>query len=319
MTNSPPASPHESDSHDAALTASAEADPFGRLVVGVDGSPNSLATLAWASQVVAPGGHLHVVMSVATRLGMSEVKPGAPTTIEQLEAMLDGAWGQTARDTGASLTGHVLDDRPADALIHVANDELADAIVVGAHSGTNRPLRLIGRTITKLLRGSPVALVIVPEHALRGDDRDTIVLGVGQSDASAAAMRWGASYANARDVRIAVVNAVSTRPTFTSEGLFVLLAHLIDPSVLQDWAQADAEQFTQQLQRLTHADTDISTSVVDGSAGARLVEAGRQASLLVIGRGQPSTVHHSIAHAPCPVVVIAGDGEDVDEEEAGED
>ncbi|HUF99377.1 MAG TPA: universal stress protein [Ilumatobacter sp.] len=319
MTNSTPATPPEPAT--GPPTGRVGVDPFACLVVGVDGSPNSLATLEWASGAAAPGGQIHVVVSVATRLGLSAIEPGAPTTIDDLQARLDGEWGHVARSRDVGLTAHVVDDRPADALLHVAGAQHADAIVVGAHAGLNRPLRLIGRTITKLLRRSPVALVIVPEQAVLGDDRDTIVLGVGQSDASTAAMRWAADWANARHARVAVVNAVSTRPTFTPEGLFVLLAHVLDPSVLHDWAQDDADRFAEQLQQLTDADTDITTSVVDGSAGARLVEAGQQALLLVIGRGKPSAVHHSIAHAPCPVVVIAGEGEhdDAGDDDTGED
>lgn len=287
-------------------------DPLTCVVVGVDGSPSSLATLEWASRAVVAGGRVHVVMAVATKLGFSPVEPGAPTTSVELEQRLAGSWGDAARREGVGVTGHVVDDSAADALMQVATEHQCDAIVVNAQVGAHRAFRLIGRTIAKLLRHSPVALVIVPEQAPDHSSRNTIVVGVGQSDASIAAMRWAARYANARHVRVAVVKAVSARPTLTSEGLFVLLAHLMDPSMLHRWAQEDADQFAEELQRLTHAETDITTTIVDGSAGARLVEAGHQAALLVIGRGKPAAVHHTISHAPCPVVVIAGDDDDGD-------
>ena len=50
-----------------------------------------------------------------------------------------------------------------------------------------------------------------------------------------------------------------------------------------------------------------------GRVGARLVEAGSDASMLVVGRPTrlpgaeyltPGWMHHAIAHAPCPVVVV---------------
>jgi len=282
-------------------------------VVGIDGSENSLATLDWAARAVVPGGEVHAVVAVATRLGLSPVEPGTPTTVGELKTCLDGPWGDVARSAGVVLTPHAVDDSPADALIQIATQQRADAIVVGAHDGAHRALRLIGRTISKLLRRSPVALVIVPEHAARNASRHTIVVGVGESDASTAAMRWAARYASARNVRVAVVKAVSARPSLTSEGLFVLLAHFLDPSVLHEWAQEDADQFAEEMKLLTGEDTPITTKVVDGSTGAGLVEAGDQAALLVIGRGNPVAVHHAIAHAPCPVVVIAGNGDEVDE------
>lgn len=278
------------------------------MIVGVDGSQNALATLDWAGRSVASGGKIHVVVAVAERLGRSSVEPGTPTTPADLQQLLDGQWGEVARTAGVELVGHIVDLSPAKALLHTATQHVTDAIVVGAHSGAQRALRLIGRTITSLIRKSPVPLIIVPEHAAHSGERDTIVVGVGESDASTAAMQWAARFANARHVRVAVVKAVSARPTLSSEGMFVLLAHFLDPSVLHKWAQEDVEQFAEDLQRLTDADTEITTTVVDGSAGAGLVEAGHQAALLVVGRGKPAAVHHSIAHAPCPVVVIAGDG-----------
>ncbi len=314
MTNStPPPVPEITSSGDEPGVVGG--DPLTCVVVGVDGSPSSLAALEWAYRAVVSGGRVHVVVAVANTLGFSPVEPGAPTTTVELEQRLAGSWGEAARSEGVELTGHVVDDSAADALIHVATEHRCDAIVVNAQVGAHRALRLIGRTISKLLRRSPVALVIVPEQAPSHGNRDTIVVGVGQSDASTAAMRWAARYANTRHVRVAVVKAVSARPTLTTEGLFVLLAHLLDPSVLHRWAQEDADQFAEELQSLTHEETDITTTIVDGSAGARLVEAGHQAALLVIGRGKPAAVHHTISHAPCPVVVIAGDGDD----EAGED
>jgi nucleotide-binding universal stress UspA family protein len=298
-------------------------DPLTRVAVGVDGSASSLAALEWASRAVVAGGQVHVVVAVATTLGLSAVEPGTPTTTTELEQQLAGPWGEAARTEGVELRGHVVDDSAADALIQVAIDHRCDAIVVNAQGGAQRALRLIGRTISKLLRRSPVALIIVPEQLAGSGDRDTIVVGVGQSQASTAAMRWAANYANARHVRVAVVKAVSARPTLSSEGLFVLLAHFLDPSVLHRWAQDDADQFAEELQRLTHAETDITTTIVDGSAGARLVEAGQHAALLVIGRGKPAAVHHAISHAPCPVVVIsgdeAGDGEDREEDDENDD
>jgi nucleotide-binding universal stress UspA family protein len=315
VTNSTPRDVPESSSVDARSAGSAAGDPLTCVAVGVDGSASSLAALDWAARAVVAGGHVHVVVAVATTLGLSPVEPGAPTTTTELADRLAGPWGDTARSAGVGLTGHVIDDSAADALITVAVEHHCDAIVVNAQVGAHRALRLIGRTISKLLRRSPVALVIVPVQAPGRGHRDTIVVGVGQSDASAAALRWAARYANARHVRVALVKAVSARPTLTSEGLFVLLAHLLDPSVLHRWAQEDADQFAEELQRLTDGDTDITTKIVDGSAGARLVEAGHQAALLVVGRGKPTAVHHTISHAPCPVVVIAGDGDEETEDD----
>ncbi len=315
MTNSTPSSLPDFGSSAGPPAGGVSTDPLTNVVVGVDGSTSSLATLDWACQAVAPGGRVHVVVAVATRLGLPGVEPGTPTTPAQLDDQLGGSWGSAARRAGVEVVGHLRDHNAADALIETAIEQQCDAIVVSAHEGAPRPLRLIGRTISKLLRRSPVALVIVPEQASHGGARDTIVVGVGQSAASAAAMGWTARYANARHVRVAIVNAVSTRPTLTSEGLFVLLSHFLDPSVLHKWAQEDADQFAEELQRLTHGDTDITTKIVDGSAGARLVEAGHQAALLVIGRGEPAAVHHAISHAPCPVVVIADASDDTNNDD----
>lgn len=92
-----------------------------------------------------------------------------------------------------------------------------------------------------------------------------------------------------------------------------MLAYHLDPSVIPNWVEQDLLDLANDLRGRAGANVDVAVSVRPGRIGARLVEAGATASMLVIGRGEPPFIRnhaiaphlrHAIVHAPCPIVVV---------------
>jgi nucleotide-binding universal stress UspA family protein len=137
----------------------------------------------------------------------------------------------------------------------------------------------------------------------------TIVVGIDGSEGSLAALRWAADEARLRHARLEVVvswqyPALSTIPAF---GVLPPADEMSDEAkrgltaLLHDEGLAD------------DPDLEVTEAVLQGPAGAALLEAAADADLLVVGsRGHGgftglllgSVSHQCVTHATCPVVVV---------------
>lgn len=132
-----------------------------------------------------------------------------------------------------------------------------------------------------------------------------IVVGVDGSETSVGALRWAVAEARLRGTGLVVLTAWHV----PYAGLEPLVAGL-DPEVFLRAAR------TAQESALAAVDTtgvDIERRLVEGGAGPALLEAARDAELVVVGtRGHGgvlglllgSVSHAVVQHAPCPVVVV---------------
>lgn len=131
--------------------------------------------------------------------------------------------------------------------------------------------------------------------------RDTVLVGVDSSAASAAAVRWAASEAERRHARLHAIHVVEHvaggHSAFRSDTRLELeLARQAVPGRVADWV------FTAGI------DVDIAVSVVSGNVAAQLARETGDAVLAVIGA--PGSLQHSdlpidLAHACfCPVAVV---------------
>jgi nucleotide-binding universal stress UspA family protein len=137
----------------------------------------------------------------------------------------------------------------------------------------------------------------------------TIVVGIDGSEGSLAALRWAADEARLRHARLEVVvswqyPALSTIPAFG----------VLPP------AEEMSEEAKRGLAALLHDEgladdpsLEVVEAVVQGPAGAALLDAAADADLLVVGsRGHGgftglvlgSVSQQCVTHAPCPVVVV---------------
>ncbi len=141
------------------------------------------------------------------------------------------------------------------------------------------------------------------------DDKSSlIVVGVDGSDASKEALRWAAREASCTGGRIEAVLAW-TFPPYTGIGI------VTDDFDYQGRAREVLESSITEAFDSTRP-PNLHTSVVQGNAARVLIDASRNAALLVVGnRGYGgfseallgSVGQHCTQHAVCPVVVIRGD------------
>lgn len=133
-----------------------------------------------------------------------------------------------------------------------------------------------------------------------------IVVGVDGSEGSAKALAWAIAEAKLRDARVEAVAA--WEPPYL-EG-YPYIASRVDPSELEVGAKAVVEEA---VAAVDAAGVRVDCVTRCGAAASVLVEAARDASLVVVGsRGRGGfaglllgSVSQQVAnHAPCPVVIV---------------
>jgi nucleotide-binding universal stress UspA family protein len=134
-----------------------------------------------------------------------------------------------------------------------------------------------------------------------------IVVGVDGSEPSKDALRWAKAQADATGDDLVVVSAwsypIAAYPTLAG---YVPLGDLTD---LEGETRAAIETVIKE----TLGDAPVTLLVVEGHPANAIIDAGKGASMVVVGcRGHGGFVgalvgsvsHHVVAHATCPVVVI---------------
>jgi nucleotide-binding universal stress UspA family protein len=134
--------------------------PAGRIVVGVDGSPTSLAALRFAHrQARLTGAELHAVTTWAYPLSFDD--PVDPTDWQaNAETILDTALGEAlAASDAAGVLRHVAEGHPAGVLL--ASVEAADLLVVGSRGHGGFAGMLLGSVSQHVAAHSPCPVVVV--------------------------------------------------------------------------------------------------------------------------------------------------------------
>jgi nucleotide-binding universal stress UspA family protein len=157
-------------------------------------------------------------------------------------------------------------------------------------------------------------LVYVPAVAGR------IVVGVDGSELGAAAAAWALEEAKLREATLVAVHAWT----------FVPPGPLAEPGMVPVPAGDLAGDFTAErniaetilddaVAGASEAGVDVERMLVEASPGDAIVDAAREADLIVVGshgRGRlasallGSVSHHVLKHAPCPVVVVRAPSSD---------
>lgn len=291
---------------------------FGEPVVaGVDGSEPSLRAVDWAAdEAVLRGVPLRVVYACLWERyeGAALARDLGKQTTLPLPQDVVGAAAQRARarHPGLQMSTDVVFEEPEYALVREARH--ASAVVVGTRGRSG---------IAEMLLGS-VSLAVAahadcPVIVLRGshDNQATppvhrrVVLGVGEdAKESAAVTRFAAEEARRRGVPLEAVRAWRCPAHETTD--HPLLAG--EPARLHE--QRATEELEAALQDLP-ADVDVHRRTVEGHARRVLVDASRNADLLVVGAKrreghlglQLGRVTHTVLHhSACPVVVVPHGG-----------
>ena len=288
------------------------------VVVGVDGSVESISALKWAGRVIEPDGVIHAVAAVspAYELAIAAVQINSAKVIKELTRNLETTWTAALRADGHNVICHVIEDDPADALLLAGAGVGAELIVVGVHAKPKHAPRTIGHVTAKLIHQTDRPLAIVDDNSeTLLAEGTTVVAHAGHGVATQAAVRWAAGFADVHGTGLSLIRSTPNRPSLGPDGLLDVLAFYIDPSMLRQWAADDLAQLADEIQQSTEHDLRITWSSTSGASGPRLIEASTDAALIVVGRNTrpghshviPNELRHVIVHAPCPVVTVPPD------------
>ncbi len=281
------------------------------IVVGVDGSPESLDALRWAASW-AHRSELPLRLLTSTRPSIPDAvsEAGYVDPIEQAELLLDGlANSVAAQFPDQRVEVQVEVERPADALTEASRT--AHAVVIGSRGRGVGAELLLGSTSADLSASSRCPLVVVPPGQADWNGTGEVVVGVDGSPESLEAAAFAVDFAGV--ARAELVAACATEPPLPATGSPVgtMPVRLVDED-----SMAEAERV---VDRSLHplladsADLPVRTVTVPGPAGPALTDLARDASLLVVGsRGRGglaglllgSTSRTVLRTATCPVAIV---------------
>jgi nucleotide-binding universal stress UspA family protein len=282
------------------------------IIVGADGSRDSLRAIEWAAEEAAlRGSPLRVVHAVAPWLYDRDVDPRLVSVREWLLAggqeVIDTAVRTArARAPGLDADGAVVPGGAAKALLGQAASG-ASLLVLGSHGvGTVAGL-LLGSTALQVVGHTPVPAVVV--RHLEPMRRQEIVVGVDGPPIGEPALAFAFEEAALRGARLRAVHVWSDPGSVVPHGMTPLV---YDPEVV-------AEEHTRRLNdglatwREKYPEVEVVTEVVQGRPVRILAGLSARADLLVVGtRGRGgfaglvlgSVSHGLLHHAHCPLGVV---------------
>lgn len=142
-----------------------------RILVGVDGSPDAVAALAWATSLgVALDAEVIAVHAVGLLEHLSsdgEPVAAAPHR-EELERVFRDDWTAALDADGVRGRRLLRDGPPAMVLLRVADEEDVDLIVVGSRGVGGFPELQLGSTSTQVVQHARVPVMVLPRSATSG-------------------------------------------------------------------------------------------------------------------------------------------------------
>ncbi|MEO6122285.1 MAG: universal stress protein, partial [Ilumatobacteraceae bacterium] len=262
--------------------------PGGKVIVGYDGSPTSVAALDWgAAEALVRSSVLHAMMCSTPSDATDFYEAGARRRGELHAAVVD----LTMRFPGLHVESTATIGDPRDALSEHA--EPADLLVVGASTGGVVKRLLLGSVPRDAARRSPCPVVVVHGRTTTKPDRhtiDRIVVGIDGSIAADTAIQWTCSESG-------------------FHGADIVLVHAWERGSREE-AQVLLDRAVERCRHLTP--NPVEGRLVAGSPTDALVAASRDADLVAIGsRGRSGfatmlfgSVALAVAElAACPIAI----------------
>ncbi|MFF9000478.1 universal stress protein [Streptomyces achromogenes] len=297
------------------------------ITVGLDGSPESRAAAEWAAREAElrglPVRLVHIWEPVPEPMAEAPLL-GAETHQHWTERIpRESAEGLRLRHPGVEVTTEQLTGRPAEALVDAAED--AEMLVLGSRGLSGIGGFLVGSVGLAVVAhtGRPVVLVRGGEQAADEHEMDPagipsaatpfrpVVLGLDTGSPDEALIGFAFEAAARRSVPLRVVHAWNP-PPYYAYGM------ALEPAVERELAKGDAVLLSGVLEpwRQKYPDVEVVEEGDYGSPSLRLIEASRDASLVVVGRrvrrssvgAHIGTVTHAVLHhSTAPVAVVAHD------------
>ena len=281
-----------------------------RIVVGVDGSPDSLAALkagAWAA--AARGGTVTAILCWAAPLGYRGVPLVLPEMREEAEetlrkAVLDALGEHPIVPVSRIVTPEI----PAVALVGTSHG--ADLLVLGSRGHGGFGGLLIGSISMACTMHAHCPVLVVHAGGALTDAQEArsgarVVVGVGHGPAAVQLLRTASQVADELDAELLAITAwqYPARPPRERPDIFAELRSAAERTLEE---QVNAAFLHGRPARLK-------TEIRQGPAAAVLVDASRTADVVVVGRIGRSrwagvllgSVSLPVAeHAECPVLVV---------------
>lgn len=283
-----------------------------RVVVGYDGTPESVTALDWATvEAERRGVGLHIGFAdpyVAQTLHAYPRDFGEESLTFGREAL--GQAAQRARRVlpEERVTTEAVISSPAAFLIELSYD--ADLVVTGSRGRGAIAAGLLGSVAYAVAAHASCPVVIVRGDTLAPVPGRPIIVGVDRSRASDRAVDLAASLAGDQGVllRLVTVTAQPSAEAWTNYGA-------VARDLLQDQQRMADRMLEETRARVLGAypGLAVEVAVLQGDPGDALAHEGRGASLLVVGsRGRGGfagmllgSISHRVVHAAtCPVMVV---------------
>lgn len=287
-----------------------------RTVVGVDGSPGARAALEWAlADAARRGTPLEVISSFPIQLYLSDpflldegqLEAVRVDTLERARAQVEEVRSETGL-TDVPVEVLAVAGPPAPMLLAASED--AAMLVVGSRGRGAVKSLVLGSVALSSVTHARVPIVVVrptPDASEASGASPTVVVGLDGSTASSRALERAAREAQLLGAEVRAVAAYSAAGYWSDAYAVVLPA----PEQLAEEVRASAERQVAAAQLPDGVPVRI--ECVEGPPGDVLVDAAREARLLVVGgHGQGavrgllmgSVALHCVLAGPCPVMVV---------------
>ncbi|WP_327694968.1 universal stress protein [Streptomyces sp. NBC_00459] len=291
------------------------------VTVGLDGSPESLAAADWAAReaqlrdmplrlVHARHRQPHTYASLAGTLMASPVKEPHPDPAERLPREISARLAE--RHPGLRVSAEQSTERPVPALLAASRD--ADLLVLGSRGLSGVTGFLAGSvTLSVVARTErPVVLVRAGEGAGTGTGTDhltgDVVLGLDLEDSAGPVIEFAFQAASHRAANLRVVHGWKP-PSSSGYGA----AFDIEPNA--ELGARVRQELADVLMpwRSKFPGVEVREQTLIGTAGSHLVNASRNAALVVVGRRNRRTragnhigpvTHAVLHHTAAPVAVV---------------
>ena len=284
------------------------------VLVGVDGSPESLAAVDWAvARAECQGWRVHILCAYSLPSFTTASLDGGYAALDDsairsgAQAVIDEAV-ERVKKSGVAVTSSLETGDPAGVLVDLSEE--ATLAVVGTRGGGGFADRLLGTVSSALPAHAKCPVVVVPRHTSgkKFTPVERIVVGIDGTDQPSCALKKSIAEARVWGARVTAVSAV---PIAAGPSVMAWTPTGVDHSALlaqvRDGMDAAIEA------ALGGDDLRVSRHALDGSAPSLLIEFSTAVDLIVVGtRGRGglagvllgSTSQTVLHHSTCPVMVV---------------
>lgn len=287
----------------------------GVILVGVDGSPESLGAVDWAvARAACEGWRVHILCAYSLPSFTTASLDGGYAALDDTavragaQAVVDEAIARV-QDKGVTVTSSLETGDPAGVLVDLSEE--AVLTVVGTRGGGGFADRLLGTVSSALPAYAHCPTIVVPRHTEGAEYTPArrIVVGVDGSDSARKALRWAVREA---EVWGAELTAIAAVPMASGAGALAWLPAAVDrEQVLTDVRSGLDRAVADALEG--HSEVVVRRHALDGNAAELMAEFSTAVDLVVVGsRGRGgfsglllgSVSQGVLSHASCPVMVV---------------